>query len=239
MSTNGGRDAQPLWTRWRTALAEAERWRPPAGRVLVVAPHPDDEVLATGALLAGAHDAVLLAVTDGEAAYPQQVAPETLAERRRCEQDAAARALGVGSTRIERLGIPDGSVAAHEGRLAEAIAELAVGCSLVVAPWVHDHHSDHEACGRAAVAAVAALGPACRPMLVHSVFWGWQHQRPGVRRRWLRLAITPEHRHRRNAALLHHRSQLTAELVPQPILRAHDLEPLRWRSEYYLAAGAR
>ncbi len=91
MSTNGGRDAQPLWTRWRTALADAECWRPPAGRILVVVPHPDDEVLATGALLAGADDAALLAVTDGEAAYPRQVAPEALAERRRCEQDAAAR----------------------------------------------------------------------------------------------------------------------------------------------------
>jgi LmbE family N-acetylglucosaminyl deacetylase len=68
----------------------------PAQKSTVVAPHPDDETLAAGGLIATQRSrhlpVTLLAVTDGEAAYPD--VPD-LARTRRLEQARAAVALGV------------------------------------------------------------------------------------------------------------------------------------------------
>ena len=78
-------------------LAPLELARP--RRAVVVAPHPDDEVLGAGGLvrvLAGSGTAVrILAVTDGEASHPG--APATLAARRREESRTALHRLGAGA----------------------------------------------------------------------------------------------------------------------------------------------
>jgi LmbE family N-acetylglucosaminyl deacetylase len=77
---------------------------PPGGRAIVVAPHPDDEVLACGGLLqllqAQGTRTVLLAVTDGDASHPGStlLPPDTLARLRPQETVAALRALGLGPT---------------------------------------------------------------------------------------------------------------------------------------------
>src|SRR5262245_29305230 len=86
-------------TAWRSAIDRAAlpRWRPGApGVVLVVSPHPDDEVLGVGGLL---HDLVamgwrvrLASVTDGEAAYPDV---SDLGALRRRELAAAFDRLGI------------------------------------------------------------------------------------------------------------------------------------------------
>jgi LmbE family N-acetylglucosaminyl deacetylase len=64
--------------------------------IVVVAPHPDDETLAAGGLIAMQRfrqiHVTLLAVTDGEAAYPG--VPD-LGRTRRVEQAHAADALGL------------------------------------------------------------------------------------------------------------------------------------------------
>ena len=82
------------------SLRTAKRWRPVlprSGRVVVVAPHPDDEILGAGGTVArlmslGAHH-VAVAVTDGEASHHGR-APE-LREVRPAESFAAAQALGI------------------------------------------------------------------------------------------------------------------------------------------------
>ena len=47
---------------------------PPGARAVIVSPHPDDEILATGGLLAQLSDlgrkALIIAVTDGTASHP-------------------------------------------------------------------------------------------------------------------------------------------------------------------------
>ena len=150
--------------RWAPVLAAATPIEIPARRTVVVVPHPDDEVLLSGGLIARQLRrkvpvvVVVVAVTDGEAAYPGS-AQGPLASQRRGEQVRALRALGVTSLspfRLRRLGIPDGMVAAHEGGLADELAALVGPDDLLVAPWIHDWHPDHEACGRAAVAPAAA-----------------------------------------------------------------------------------
>jgi hypothetical protein len=65
---------------------------PPTNRCVVVAPHPDDEVLgaggATSLLAASGIDIVLVAVTDGENSHPDRQAE--LRHRRPLESAASA-----------------------------------------------------------------------------------------------------------------------------------------------------
>ncbi|HET9689954.1 MAG TPA: PIG-L family deacetylase [Acidimicrobiales bacterium] len=167
---------------WRApgVLDTLPAWRPPACRaLLVVAPHPDDEVLgAAGALLqcarAGA-EARLLAVTDGEGSHPRsQVTPSALAARRRAESAEGLRRLGLTAVVQRRLALTDGGVAAAEGAVSEAIAAMAGAGDLVLAPWVADGHRDHDACGRAARAAAARTGAT----LVEYLVWAWHWASP-------------------------------------------------------------
>jgi poly(3-hydroxybutyrate) depolymerase/LmbE family N-acetylglucosaminyl deacetylase len=97
----------------------------PAERVVVVAPHPDDETLGAGGLMqrvlaqGGTVRVVLLTAGDGyvegverETGRPRVRPAEFVAygERRLGEERAALRVLGGGRIRLEFLGFPDGGL---------------------------------------------------------------------------------------------------------------------------------
>lgn len=138
---------------------------PVRDRVVVLAPHPDDEVLGTGGLLrwlAGRGiPTTVVAVTDGEASHARSelITPATLRRVRAEEREAALAALGVEPSLV-RLGLPDGAVTAHRAALTEAIGGLVDAGTTVVAPWRVDGHPDHEAVGHAAAIAVEHRGSA-------------------------------------------------------------------------------
>ncbi|WP_308042354.1 PIG-L deacetylase family protein [Streptomyces sp. 8L] len=170
------------WAAWDGLGALPVALLPP-GPVLVVAAHPDDEVLGFGgmlAMLAAAETPVhLLSVTDGEASHPRSTRPAVrrLAQLRRAELKGALRELGLKRPRTTRLAIPDRAVERYEDRVRDAVAKLLreTGARLCVAPWNGDLHSDHEAAGRAAGAASAAAGV---PVWCYPV-WMWHWSFPG------------------------------------------------------------
>lgn len=225
----------PLERRWEEVTSRATRWCPPPVAVLVVVPHPDDEVLGTGGLIAHQRalgiDVTVVAVTDGEAAYGPDLGFD-LAARRRGEQLDALAELGVAPDAVVRLGLPDGRVAEHEGALAEAVADLAPDGSLVVSPSPLDHHCDHEAVGRAAT---QAAGRRALP-IVHSLFWAWHHRTPRelAGATMLALPLDDDLRRRRWSALARHRSQVTDDVAPR-LLGDEELVPFAWGCEHYLA----
>ena len=118
-------------------------------RVLVIAPHPDDEVLGCGGMLAlhtDRRDAVRVIVcTDG--AGPG--ADRELAERRRAECTAACAELGVDDLRF--LECADGKLAEDDEFAQRLAAELAdYAPELVYAPSSREYHADHRAAHAAA-----------------------------------------------------------------------------------------
>jgi len=111
---------------WVKALDTLATWDPPPAKpMLIVAPHPDDETLGAGGLIAFqvARDVpvTVAAVTDGERAYPDE---SGLAELRRREQTEALVRLGVPPENIVRFGLPDGNVTACEHELVQRLAQL-------------------------------------------------------------------------------------------------------------------
>ncbi len=150
-------------------------------KVLLVAPHPDDEVLGTGGLLqwliARGTEIELLAVTDGEASHPGSSAAQrrALCRIRPRESVTALRRLGCRAPLVTRLGIPDGRVAEYEERLSDELAARAHQGDLWLAPWWSDGHPDHDACGRAASALAGQLGVRSLSYLV----WAWHWADPG------------------------------------------------------------
>jgi N-acetylglucosamine malate deacetylase 2 len=137
--------------------------RPP--RVLLLAPHPDDETLGAGALLARLPDAWVLHATDGLPRDPAFVArgfpgpPAAYAEARFREAAAALDLLGVPPERRRRLGLPDQGLIEQAGLLAGALEwlfqELAPG--IVLLPAYEGGHPDHDAVALAARVAADAL----------------------------------------------------------------------------------
>jgi LmbE family N-acetylglucosaminyl deacetylase len=168
---------------------------------VIVAAHPDDEVLGAGgviAMLAGHVRLRLVAVTDGERSHNGQGSAAALVRRRTAETAAALRALGARSAEVVRLGLPDSGLAACEDQLTPALAPLVAGFDLCLAPWDHDLHPDHEAAGRAARRARAGA-------LYSYPVWMWHWASPGDRRvpwdRAVRVPLPPRAASRKRAAI--------------------------------------
>ncbi len=125
---------------------------PAAERVLVLVPHPDDEAIGAGGLLAllaarGVRiDAVL--ATDGEATIGPRLPGHEIARRRREEFTRSLAVLAAGAA-VDHvaLGLPDGRLPGRRPDLAAAIASALVSTrpDLVLAPWPLERHPDHRA----------------------------------------------------------------------------------------------
>ncbi len=142
-------------------------WSSPGGqRVLVVAPHPDDEAIGCAGTLirhVQSGDAVRpVIVSDGRRSRALGLGPEEMAARRQQEAVASARAMG--TTGLSWLGWPEGegTVAALAGQLGEVLESFAP--DIVYAPSRVDFHPEHYRVAHALALALEAaeVSPAVR-----------------------------------------------------------------------------
>jgi LmbE family N-acetylglucosaminyl deacetylase/GT2 family glycosyltransferase len=129
-------------------------------RVLVFAPHPDDEIFGCGGLLAWLtrHGATVRAVvlSDGTAGDPGGRERDIAATRQR-ESRVAGAEIGLEDHRF--LGLPDGKLGSVPDLVARLARELEdFSPELVLAPSPQELHPDHRATAHAACAALAG-GP--------------------------------------------------------------------------------
>lgn len=123
--------------------------RPDFERLLIIAPHPDDETImcgGTAALLAAEGTEVSVAfLTDGEGTRGGNSPPAQVAAARQQEARRACAVLGIRPVRF--LSLPDGDVASHLDELGEQLRALLedVRPDAVALPWFLDGHPDHEA----------------------------------------------------------------------------------------------
>lgn len=185
-------------------------------RLVVLAPHPDDEILACGALLQQhlqrGGKCLIVAATDGEASHKPTLdrSAAQLAATRQLESLRGLSRLGTYGVDVVRLGLPDGRLTHHAEDLCRALLRLLHPGDLVVTTYRLDGHPDHEACGKAAAYASSKIN--CR--LAQAPVWLWHWSTPGdVSIPWNRLQglqIPHACLALKLQALLEHKSQLVA-----------------------------
>jgi LmbE family N-acetylglucosaminyl deacetylase len=186
---------------------------PHVRRVVVVSPHPDDEVFGAGGLIEWAlRERVLVevvAVTDGEASHPSsrsQVVSK-LADLRASESREALRRLGWNDPVITPLHLPDGKVSEHLEELDVALENILLPDDLCVAPWRRDGHPDHDSVGEVALRASQRVGACALGYLIWTWHWAdpegddvpWSQcrrlslsRRACARKRWSTLAFASQ-----------------------------------------------
>jgi LmbE family N-acetylglucosaminyl deacetylase len=202
-------------------------------RLIVIAPHPDDEVLGVGGLIQAAlkeHVLVeVVAVTNGEASHPgsEAVAALDLPTLRANESREALRRLGWDDPLVTQLDIPDGKIAERRRDLDDALSSMLLPDDLCVAPWRRDGHPDHNVCGEVSAAASRSVGAKFLEYMV----WSWHWADPdGSDIPWdrcKRLDLDRRQRARKRWATAAFRSQVSpigaeaedAAILPEPILR--------------------
>ncbi|MFT3804764.1 MAG: PIG-L deacetylase family protein [Burkholderiaceae bacterium] len=245
---HGRATAESVWRPWLARNVDLGFRRAPltpSGRLVVLAPHPDDEILACGGLLRRWRQAgepvLLIAATDGEACHGPLPTRERarLAARRRAERRRGlARLLG-SPPRPVALGLPDGGLSGHGHQLERALDRLGAPGDVVVTTWHADGHPDHEACGRAARRCCEAHGL----RLLQAPVWMWHWASPaGAQVPWQAmraLPLDPATIAAKRDALRAHRSQ--REPSPRdgrPILGAAIVARNRRPFEYFIDESA-
>ena len=157
------------------------------GAILVLAPHPDDESLGCGGMIAEAcalgHELHVAILTDGSRSHPGSEAwpPARLAAQRRSEARAATAELGLPADRLTFMDLPD-TDAPHDGpAFGSALERVSAliglhGIATVCATWAGDPHGDH---GSAAKLAAAACQRTGARHIAYPV-WAWTVAKDGA-----------------------------------------------------------
>ncbi|WP_020107759.1 PIG-L deacetylase family protein [Nocardia sp. 348MFTsu5.1] len=212
-------------------------------RLIVLAAHPDDEVLgAAGMMIAAAAagiEVVPVCFSDGAGSHPGSptLSPEELATRRQEELDVATKVLGISRSRW--FGLPDGGLDREHDAMTSIINDI---CDewpeetlAVLAVWEHDGHPDHEAVGRCAREVAADRGIE----LWQYPIWMWHWATPGESK----IPWEDMRRHQlSNTALATKRIAITAfdtqinplspDAADRPVLLPHILDRLTRTHEY-------
>lgn len=217
-------------------------------RLLVIAPHPDDETLATGVLIqqvraAGGEVGILLLTAGDNNPWPQRwlerriiiraVDRQRWGRRRHAEMLDALKCLGVPVQAVQSLGWPDMGITDALLRdntalqtLTTAIARFRPG--LVAAPMLSDRHPDHGTTHVLVRLALAKLTDPL-PLLAYLV-----HGRAKVGKPLIEVPGTAAQSANKHMALSAHRSQMA--LSGKRLIRLAD-RPERYVEVATLSVG--
>jgi LmbE family N-acetylglucosaminyl deacetylase len=193
---------------------------------IILSPHPDDETLGLGGLIAQAcqvgQKVHVVVLTDGAGSHPRSVEypPGRLVDLRKAEVRAAGEILGLDPAFVRYLDLPDTQAPLEGPQFDMAVRALCdliqeTGSKTVFVTWEQDPHCDHQAAAAIAKAAGAA-NPAVR--LFAYPIWGWHldpdNEVPGTPRGH-RLDIAPE-RAVKHRAIAAHASQMSDLIEDDP-----------------------
>lgn len=171
-------------TRWM-ALAYAKRRSVTTSLIMVIAPHPDDEVFGTGGMIALKRAAGIqvniVYLTQGESSHRDccNISQADIARNRRRLATEAGRLLGLDPNNLHWLDLPDGNIPgkAQDGfdEAVSMVLELFEKVSLyeVYCPHPLDFWPDHVAASEITKEAVKRYGIQCE--LIYYLVWAWHN----------------------------------------------------------------
>lgn len=216
--------------------------------LVIVAPHPDDESLGCGGLIASARaagiDVRIVVVSDGTGSHPnsQEYPHNRLRALRESEALAAVSELGVSADAVQFLRLPDRSVPSVGPEAEAAIKAIAVAAdackaSHMAVTWQHDPHRDHRA---TFALATAARDHRSNLRLLAYPIWGFTLPPDEVlddtRPRGFRFDME-DHLPAKRHAIAAHRSQISRLISDDPhgfMLSPADLARFNRPYEIYL-----
>ncbi|MCH4246217.1 MAG: PIG-L family deacetylase [Acinetobacter populi] len=244
-----GTDKQS-WLDWKNLSElpklDISQWVSQYKRVVIVAPHPDDEILGCAGLLQQLAtfniEVLLLAVTNGTQSHPQssRYSAQDLNHIRPQESLAALNVLGLGN-RVQRiaLNLEDGQVHAQQKLLYKALTTQISNEDLLICTYAKDGHPDHETTGHVVQSFADQQGLPCYQVLI----WAWHWASPNDPRiNWQQawqLILTPAQLALKRQAIACFKSQTEADrsIGQPPILSASTIERILQPREVYLYAG--
>jgi len=212
------------------------------GSTVVIAPHPDDESLGCGGVIAllrqAGYPVQVIFVSDGSMSHPQskQYPADRLRQLRETEALLALEILGVAPNAVQFMRLRDTQVPTPDQTgFADAVADLtrrfeAIAPETVLVPWRRDPHPDHRASWSLTQAAVERM--VHKPTVVEYPIWLWElgtdddQPRPGeVRARSFSIGSVADLKQQAIAA---HRSQVTHLIDDDPTAFYLSPELLRY-----------
>lgn len=217
------------------------------GSTLVVAPHPDDESLGCGGVIALLRQqgqmVFVLFVSDGSMSHPnsKRYSPEARRDLREREATDALKILGVASADIHFLRLPDTRVPVPTSEeFAEAVALVyeqleRLEPQTVLVPWRRDPHGDHRATWHLLQAAVARFEMPVR--WLEYPIWVWESTQADdlpttADGSWLRVDVSRVLSQKRRA-IAAHVSQTTQLIDDDPEGFVLDLKMIRHFTQPY------
>lgn len=200
-------------------------------RMLVLAPHPDDEVFGCGGAIlrhASLGDTVHVIIASDGAFHCEAEQKASHTAMRQAESNAAAAIMGYGQP--EYWGLPDRGITCDEPLIQRITAAIAAfKPDLVMAPSIYEVHPDHLALGTAALQAVRHHE---YPLSLAMYEVGVPMQRPNI------LLDISDLQARKQQAMACFASQLKTQRYDQHIqalnrFRTYTLGPLVTAAEAY------
>ncbi|WP_227672993.1 PIG-L deacetylase family protein [Psychrobacter sp. DD43] len=243
----GDGTSQDAWKNW-SGLQDMPRFDiaksfAPHQRVCIFAPHPDDEVLGCGGLLqqlaANGNPIVLIHVTNGTQSHPNShvYSQEKLNIIRPQESIRALEVLSVAHQVMTiALDLTDGNVFAQQDQFHQKLSTIIQPNDILITPFMHDGHPDHEATGQVVVSFAKQHHLVCYQVLI----WAWHWAKPADSRiPWhcaMRVDLTTEQLQRKIEAIACFESQITADdsTGNPPILSAQTIARISQPWEVYL-----
>jgi LmbE family N-acetylglucosaminyl deacetylase len=157
--------------------------------ILVFAPHPDDEVIATGGTICmhrrNGNEVRILFATDGSQSHAAVLgitsnpSPDDLVALRRDEAIAAAAVLGVDASHVHFFGFPDTMLAAHAAEFRQAVLKVLSEITGISAVYIPDEdrelNADHRVTGKISRECIEALG--LKPAIFKYTVWDQETER--------------------------------------------------------------
>lgn len=213
-------------------------------RVVIVAPHPDDEVLGCGGLMQQLITLnckiLVLAVTNGTQSHPNSTKypPDQLNILRPQESLAALNCLGVlQSTERVELNLLDGQIHLQTHQLWQSLDNVVQADDILICSYAFDGHPDHEAVGKT----VQAYATTKQILYLHVLIWAWHWAEPlDVRIDWYRAKayhLTEQQLTKKHQAILQFKTQIEADETTgnMAVLSTSTINRLLMPYEVYLS----